>query len=318
MSAIFQSWQNQNRYRSYPFSEDSDLHTVEDPDLKLPDSLVVDAAISVPVQVQSSGLVPAKRAGVVLSSVMYGEPRLVLFFALETGDQIASAVVSDLDSHKPGAVYDVHGSGGWDDVRGGVSIGVLDDLRNGFPPGVYTFKNARLEASAVRPTLRGVRSIRIGAGTALSDPLYGIVKLLEGSNIKLSAVPGENAIRIDAIRTDGFTEDCECEESSESASQIKTINGISASNLVIHGDDCVEVTMDGNTIHIRDKCSFPCCGCEEMDFITTRLKFLETAMTRVESFASTLRGVIPAATASLNMMSGIGRGEIKMSQIEVK
>ena len=317
MSAIFQSWGNQNRYRSYPFAENSDLSMLEDPDVKLPDSLVVDAAISLPVQVQSSGVRPARSAGVVLSAVMYGEPRLVFFFALETGEQIASATLSDLASHVPGTSYPVYGAGDWDDVRGSVTIGDLADLRANVPAGSYTFKDARLEMSAVRPTLRGVRSIRVGVGTALSDSLYGVVKLLEGANIKLTVLPDENAIRIDAVQTDDFKDECVCEDAAEAATRIKTVNGISAQNLSIYGDDCVEVSVEGNTIRIKDKCSFPCCGCEELDFIASRVKFLDTAMGRVESFANALNSILPASVAAMHMMDGVGRGRIETSSLKV-
>lgn len=316
MSTIFQGWQNQNRYRKYPFSEDANLATVEDPDILLPDSLVVDLAVSVPVLVNEPGLVSSKSVTVLLAAVMYSEPRLVLFFSLESGEQLATAIVSDLSAHTPGMAYDIYGTGDYSDVRGTVVLGDLDELRDKVPAGSYTFKGAVLEPSAVRPTLNGVRSVRIGTGTALSDPLYGIVKLLEGSNVKLTYIKDENAIRIDAVRSDGFVDECRCEEAAQAAVQVKMINGLSATNLNILGDDCVRVETKGNTITIRDKCSFPCCGCEEMEFIMTRLKFLETAIQKVEAFATTLSTVVPTSVNAMKLVSGTG-GTMSTTQIRV-
>ena len=313
MSTVFQSWQNQNRYRSYPFRDDTSLASDEDPDISIPHSLIIDFAISVPVEVNTPGLVSADSVGVRLSGLMYSEPRLVFFFVKETGEALATATISDLDSHVPGKAYDVYGTGNFTDVRGTITLGSLDDLRAQVPAGSYNFSGAVMEMCTVRPALNGVRSIRVGAGTAVSDPLYGIVSLVEGSNVKLTYIPEDNAIRFDAIRSDDFNEDCTCSEAA--ATKIQTINGISVAHLRIEGDDCVSVKTAGNTITITDKCSFPCCGCEELDFITTRLKFLETAISKIEGFATTLATVVPTSVGAMKYLARSG-GTLTVSNIQ--
>ena len=232
---------------------------------------------------------------------------------METGESVATAVVSDLTLHEPGSVYPVVGVGEFGDVRGSIVLGSLDGLRSAVPAGSYSFAGAVLESSVVHPMLRGVRSIRAGSSTALSDPLYGIVKLVEGSNIRLTYVPSENAIRIDAVGGDKLSDECACAEAAAN-SAIKTINGVSVQGLQLKGDDCVEVSVSGNTITIRDKCSFPCCGCEEMDLITSRLQFLETAVRKIEALSSTMQSIIPSSLSALRMAVKT-RGSISTSNV---
>lgn len=300
MSPVFQSWQNENRYRAYPFREDTDLASTAGPDVSVPNDFIVDMSVSIPAITDSDGFFPAETVGVRMSGLMYGEPRAVLFFSLETGEDFATAVVPDLDSHKPGDSYPISGLGEYGDVSGHVVIGTVDGLRETVPEGSYSFGGCILEMSVIHPSVRGVRSLKVGTGTALSDPVYGIVKLIEGTNVRLTYNSSDNSIRFDAVDSAGFSETCPCSEASET-SVIKTINGVSVSDLRIEGDDCVEVDVSGNTIQIRDKCSFPCCGCRELDHITSRLQIADAALKKVESIATTLQSVVPASIAAIKM-----------------
>ena len=303
MSAIFQSWTNQNRYRQYPFRDDANLSPVEDPDLRLPDGLILDLALSVPVP-ERHGVVPASPAEIRLSSMMYGGSALSLFFSNGSDDVVASASVANLGSHVPGNVYQATGSGEYDDVRGTVVVGDVAGLVSSFPQGFYTFSDALVEASAIRPVIRGVRSIRVSAGNGETDPLYGHVELVEGHNVKLTVLPDLNAIRIDAVETSGFKEDCEC--SDQTSTPIRTVNGISSENLRIIPGQCVDIDVEGNVLKISDTCSKPCCGCEELNYITDRLAYLENAVQRVETYASTLNSIVPVSLASVKVAAAIG------------
>ena len=300
MSAIFQSWQNQNRYRTYPFRDDAVLSPDTDPDISLPNSFIVDFAMSLPIQ-DVFGVVQASVTDVKLSAMMYGEPMLSLFFSDADGNNLASVSIPDLTEHVAGMTYPVSGIGVYDDIHGHIVLGDLEELRESFPPGTYKFSNALLEAATIRPVLRGVRSIRAGMGASETNPLYGRVKLIEGSNVKLTVIPEQNAIRIDAVNTSGFSEDCDCEDA-EKSSEIKTINGISAKDLKIKAGECVKIEENkAGSLVISDTCSKPCCGCEELDFITDRLGYLETAVSKVESFAETLNSVVPASLLSAKL-----------------
>jgi hypothetical protein len=294
MSTSFQSWRNQNRYRLYPFRDTSSLSVDGDVELVLPSDFIVDFSIAVPID-ETYGELPASQVEVKLASMMYADPALVLFFALASGERIASVSMPDLSSHVSGTVYQVFGVQNHDDIRGFVVIGDLDNFRSNIPSGSYTFQSAFFDMSTVRPVLRGVRSIRAGTGTIDTIPLYGAVKLIEGSNVKLTVKPDENAIRIDAVKSDNFTSDeCACSEAKR-MSTVKTINGVSAEKLQLVSGTCVSIEPDGNTLRISDTCSKPCCGCTELDFITDRLAYLETAVKRVESITDTMAAVVPVS-----------------------
>jgi len=314
MSAIFQSWQNQNRYRRYPFRDDTVLAPDEDPELELPNNFVLDFNVAVPIQ-EGQGLVPANQVTVRLSALMYSGTMLAMFFSNADGDVIATLAVQDLGAHTPGDFYPISGAGKFDDVRGLVVLGDLDEFKLRFPAGSYKFSEAVLEPSTIRPVLRGVRSIRATIGSGETDPLYDHVRLIEGSNVKLTVLPRLNAIQIDAINTTDFSEKCECDEN-QGRSTIKTINSVSVKDLKITGDECVKVETSGNTITISDTCSKPCCGCEELDYMTDRLAYLETAVQRIEAYATTLSTVVPASlsTAQLAITTG---GKINKSDVRV-
>lgn len=314
MAALFQSWRNQNRYRLYPFRDDASLVPSEDPGIVLPGDFIVDFSITVPVS-ETYGTVSADVAEVKLASMMYAEPTVALFFSLASGDSLASATISDLTAHVPGTSYPVHGVGEYDDVRGFIVLGDLDNFRNAVPAGAYTFSGAFFEMTTVRPVLRGVRSIRATSNLTDTTPLYGAVKLVAGNNVKLTVIPDENAIRIDALSTSGFSGDCECSNVNK-ATTVKSINGVSSENVELVGGQCVEVTKVGDTIMIKDTCSKPCCGCEELNLITDRLAYLETATSRIEAIANSMSLVIPSGVAAASTVRSSG-GTIERREVSI-
>lgn len=117
-----------------------------------------------------------------------------------------------------------------------------------------------------------------------SKKLYGDVKLVAGRNIKLTVDTDRNAVVISADSSSEYNEVCDC----GTETTVKTINGISVENVTLVGDDCVEVVNDGKTIRIRDKCSKPCCGCAEIDFINEKISQINTSINKLDNFAGSL------------------------------
>jgi len=283
--AVFPEWLNQNAYRAYPFMEDAQLQVL-DPDGKqvedrvLPNYLLVDFVLTLASETVTD---------VRLYSLVYVGGFLTFIFADDAENTVATLAV-DGNVHSTNQAYAIIGQDTYEDARGKAVLGDLAGLTNDLPDGIYYFQGALLEPTTIRPDLRGVRSLRTGFGDTLSDYIHGHVKLLEGTNIRLTYLPDYNAIRIDAVNGAGFNQECACEGIYQLPSPMRSINGVAIEDLVIVGDGkCVEVTTQGNTISIKDTCSEPCCGCPELEFITTHLELLEATLSRVEQYTTLMR-----------------------------
>jgi len=283
---INQEWLNQNSLRAYPFKENVQRIPVTSTGLFLPDAqipnyvlvdIVVTIAESTPVQVY-------------VSQLAFVGSLLTVVLTDESAVQIATVEV-DTSSHTTYDSYDIIGADTYSDVRGRLVFGDLTSLGSDLAEGVYDFTlaSAELEAATVRPALRGIRSLRVVDDTAESEYIYGHVKLLAGSNIRLTYLSAYNTIKIDAIDGEGLTEECECDPAVGNNNVVRTINGIAVEDAQIIGDgQCVDVQTSGNKIIISDVCSAPCCGCPELEFITDSLKILESTMDNLQDYSQQL------------------------------
>lgn len=277
---LHQEWLNQNSYRNYPIREDVVPVPVGFPNITLPNYVLVDLVLTT-----------AGDAGIALKLHKIAVAgNLVTCVFTDSEDAVVTTLAVDTDAHVPYASYQLVGQGDFEDARGIAVLGDLSRLTTDMPPGSYTFTDVWLEPCTVRPDIRGVRSLRIGFGDTLSGYIRGHVKLIEGSNIRLTYVASVNGIRIDAINGAGFNQTCDCEDAYQEPDCIRYINGIKTENVEITGDGkCVEVIKDGNKLIIHDMCSQPCCGCPELEFITNRLILQESVLKTVEQYVEQIR-----------------------------
>lgn len=281
-----QEWLNQNAGRAYPFQEDMQRVPVDSSGAaltaaQLPNYVLVDMVFTVPGSISNR---------VYMSQLTYVGTLMTLVFRETAGSTVVTSVTLDLTQHTRNKAYAALGTGEWEDARGWIVIGDLTRLAQDLPQGLYTYPATQtlLETRVTRPALRGVRSLRVENNGAVSALLFDHVKLIAGANIRLRADEGINGIWIDAEPDAGYKEECPC-GSVVQDNVVRTINGIAADQVVIAGDGtCVQVTTSGNRILIRDKCSEPCCGCPELDFLTTTNKILETSLSRLEAYAEKL------------------------------
>lgn len=278
-----QEWLNDNSNRNYPFREDVSLIPVEDSSIRLPNSLIVDTVFTI------AGTTPR----VYLSSILLVGTFINLTFKDMT-DVIVTTINVDTSTY---SMYDailLYGIANYSDARGRLILGDIAKFRSVFKDGSYTFTLAtsELEPCVVRPALRGVRSLILVNNDIESEKLTGVIRLVAGTNMKLSYDATLNEIRLDALTLPGvnYTDVCDCAD--PTAPQcIKSINGISIDDVEILGDGkCVEITKNGNELTITDICSTPCCGCTELEFLTSSLAILESNVSKVESYYSMLNG----------------------------
>lgn len=281
-SVVNQEWLNQNALRAYPIKEDCprmpyDTSGAIISDVVLPNYVLVDFVITM-----DTGDSPR----IYIKQVVHIGNLLTLAFH-DASNTLVALLSVDLDLHVKNQGYALAGAGAYDDVRGRVVIGDLTSFKTDLAEGLYNFTIAatELEASTVRPDIRGVRSLQLSNQGNESDYIYGHVKLVAGANAQLTYLPAYNAIQIDALSADGLNEECDCTPLGQDTT-VKTINGIAVEDAVIVGDgSCVSVETSGNTITISDTCSKPCCGCPELEFVTDSLKVLDVTVVNLQAFA---------------------------------
>ena len=285
-------WLNQNALRNYPFREDAQRRPhLQDgtvvPRLALPVYAITDFAMT--VSADESTDIHLMQLAVVGDSV-------TLVFG--HGTDTAATVHVDASEHETNKAYWFSGIGDYDDAKGCVVVGDLDRLRKDIPDGLYsyTYDETAFETRCIRPTAKRVSSLSIYDPNTgyTTGRLRGDVKLVAGRNISLRYDAERNAIWISADSNSGYNDECDCGGSTT----VKTINGISVENVAIVGDECVTVTTKGNSIVISDKCSKPCCGCAELDFINEKISQINTALRKLDAYAEVLDRRIGEAQAS--------------------
>jgi hypothetical protein len=291
MQVSHKEWLNDNMYRSYPFSEGASLKPAPPASqVSVPDYLVTDMVLTVPSN---------KTFTASLSVLTLVGDFLTLIFSDDSGNHICSMSAS-VSGHEENSAYRLAPADDYVTANGKIVIGDLQRFVNEFPDGSYSFTGAELESCVVRPDLQGVSTMTVVNGSTRSLPLYGDINLIEGSNIRLTYIPGLNGIRIDAIDSSGFNNPCDPggdggdgdvgDGGGSTTTFISTINGVAAEDVTIVGDGkCVTVTTSGNQITISDTCSTPCCGCEELNFVLNHLEILQSTLARLDQYSIQLQ-----------------------------
>jgi hypothetical protein len=278
-------WLNENSLRAYPFKEDTSR---SDGTYKIPDDLIVDMAIVVPV---------ATTDIFYLKTLMVSGTQITGVLANQSENNVGTFSVP-VALHNENDGYEITGAGTYTDARGRVVIGDLTDLAVKLPEGVYNFslEDTAFELSAIRPDLRKLRGLKVEkADGTVSDLITGIVTLVSGTNVALEN-PSDGVIRINAVGNEDYIEDCgDCLNGFSLPDPIRTINGVGGDengNLnLISTEQCLVITPDGAnfTVNLADVCSQPCCGCTELEFLTTSLSTLRDSISRLDNLSLELQ-----------------------------
>lgn len=284
-------WLNENSLRAYPFRENSTRipkepsGTLMDPAYALPNCFIVDAILSIPYRENTPELY-------VSSVALADEVATVVVSAYTpaTGDDSIVGSVTLKASDETNVPVEFVGSGEYAGARGAIVFGDIHRVSSIYPDGIFSFSRDQttLEARCVRPSPRSVSGVYAADSTNpyRTQALYGDVALVAGQNVRLSYVEGMNAIRIDVNSNEGYNEPCDCGQGE--SSPIGTINGISVNELTIEGGDCISIETSNGRIKITDTCSKPCAGCEELNFVNTKVNEVVSASGRLLQFANEL------------------------------
>jgi hypothetical protein len=285
MSTINPGWLNQNSQRTYPFAEDSRLRPTLDgvpsEDYRFPLGGVLDLMLetSKPDDVRSVYMSTFTLAGGVAT---------IAFSDVASRELLASASCTRTDdTYTP---VNFTGFGKHDDIRGTVVFGEFSKVYDKLPDGIYSFEpeETTFEARCVRPSVPCVSGVFVtkAYGDMESSRLRGDVALIAGRNVHLDYDEADNAIIISADSRYDYNDKCDCGDADRNP--VVTINGISADDVVIEGDDCVNVEVSDGRIKISDTCSKPCCGCAELTFLNEKSNLLTTALGKLENYSNNL------------------------------
>lgn len=210
-----------------------------------------------------------------------------------TVTDVASALIAQTELRNQ--IYTLGGLNEFRDTRGWVVIGDQANISQQ-PAGAFRFEitGARLEADVIRPIIRGIQSLRVRNGSSTSPRIYGHVTLVAGNNVRLTYSPASGddpaTIRFDAISGEGLNELCACEDTA-TGEPIRTINGISpnsSGDFTLQGTDCLELAAATNGLVIKNTCSKPCCGCTELEEVTSALTSLGNEATTVSTLVNNI------------------------------
>jgi hypothetical protein len=297
-------WLNENSLRAYPIRENMGRHPRVQGTLiggvQLPNKLLLDFNIAVP----GTG-----NERIWLSRVITAGSLVSFTFSeILSGAVIATASV-DLTSYNEGDYVQVPlvAASGYTGVTGRISVAKTSELED-WLDGIYDFDSdqTELEFCLVRNVAGQLSGLRAENGGNLSELLTGTVKIIAGSNIKISYNEEDNSLTFSAIPGEGYVDSCgECPVADNI---VRTINGIPMKDVkLISGNDCIEITTSGNTITITDKCSTPCCGCSELEAATTRLAEFDALTTDIQTYRTRLENAIlmlQTALAQVQEQSG--------------
>lgn len=211
-----------------------------------------------------------------------------------TGPENAATVSFPTESHVPHRSYTMSGVGRFGDTVGSITIGQISSLAEQ-PSGQFIFdlEQTRLDPDVIRPMLRGITAVKISDASGSSRTLTGDIEFVAGANVALDLETdmdtGTVRIVVSGVNSEGFEEACECED--ETSPPIYTINGVpptSDGDLTLTSAACVQIESLNSGLQLSNTCAEPCCGSEELESITQRLRELEAGLPALNNFVNRL------------------------------
>lgn len=288
-------WLNHNSQRSYPLTERATKTDITGT-VKIPDNFIV--GLHFPIH---SGTT-FQSDKFFIKNILIAPTGFNITLGYSDGATTVEAASANIirSDYTPNKSYALGGVNNFDDCVGSVVLGTLDGIDE-LPPGFYTFTReaGELEPDAIRPMIRAVTRLQVLNNTELSRPIYGHVTLVAGTNIRIDVNELENETEIvfSAISGVNFNKDCLCNVPPPGEC-IKCINGVCSEDgtFTFAQDTCVEITPITNGLSFKETCASPCCGCKELDAITTQLD-------RFGDGVSTLQGFVTRLGAEVTQMN---------------
>lgn len=278
-SIIFPEWLNANSVRSYPIRENASRSDVTG-GFTIPNDLIVAAQVNCP-RSYADGTFFISRLVVSASFVS-------IYIGYEYGGNVTeiSYIKAEKSSFSRFGYYPFVGQGSLSSILGYITVGEIDQtIQEGV--GLFDFSSdaTPLEVNTYFVSVPALESVEVlSSGGALIHKATQVLKLKAGENIRLSYESGTDpygTIRIDAVNGANLVDPAQCVNNANLLPPcIRQINGVSpdsGGNLWLDESECIEIVEDrlGNAIKIVDKCAQSCCGCTELEQLTTALEALK-------------------------------------------
>lgn len=299
-------WLNHNSQRSYPLTE---WATKKDTtgSIKIPDSFIL--GLYFPVSAGTA----VDTKNFFISKLTISTTGFVIVLAYTDGSTVTNIAAATIAKsvHTANQSYAVGGIGNFDDCVGQIVIGNLDEIA-ALPPATYSFnyEDSALETDAIRPMLRAVTRMRVYNNNEYSDYIYGDVTLVAGANIKIDVATAGDAteITINAISDLNLNQECACAVQQVGAC-IRCINGVCTEdgNFNIANDACVSIDEIPGGLSFSDTCATPCCGCAELDAVTSQINRFGDGVASLQNFVTRLNAEV-AQMSFVVLANKIGTG----------
>ena len=271
-------WPNQNALRRYPLS----VHASgmdRSGRLQLPSGFLVDFAISTPWEVNLHA------AGFYVSRLTFSYES----FRLEVSHRNSPAVVASAVgafTESGNTTYALVGSGELAGTRGMLVIGDHKAI-TGEQPGSYQFSytTAALDPNVVYSQPKSLRGLIVEDGGSETERITGDVRLRpsEGTRFRVEMAGEETIIVWDAIGTDDLRRNCDCDSSERPP--VLTVAGLPPDEtgaISLFGSRCLDVIPQTAGISLQNRCSEPCCDCQEDSGLEERLDLLYQQLMTME------------------------------------
>lgn len=289
-------WLYQNAVRRYPLTPWANP-TDTTGSFTLPDDLIVELYLPISFTLNTN---PANYFLQQITTSPTGLSLIIGYSANGTTSQVASTNVSYSALAQEFTPVALPGINSFIATNGKVVFGRLAGIQ-AQPFGQFNFLPAAtpIDVDCIHPQLQCVSGLTVNDGSGTNVVLTGVVNLISGTNM-LVEITGGNSIQLNAINGAGLNEDCACTENGTAAKPVVSINGLTADNngrINLIGDgQCLTVSGSANTIQITDSCSAPCCGCPELEAITSELQNFSTVATTLQNFTAKLQNTVEQMT----------------------
>jgi len=281
-------WLNHNSQRAYPLTERASKTDTESA-ITIPDSFIVELYLPI-----HSGTSFSPEKFFIKSLLISPTGFNIIVGYSENGTSSVDVAAANIarNSFVANRAYSLSGIDDYYDSVGYVVLGNLDEIDT-VAPGLYTFSPAagELEASVIRPMLRGVSRLVVVNGSNESQDIYGDVVLIAGNNVRLDvALSGAvTNIIFNAISGENLNQDCLCEipDTADCITQINGQTGLNG-NFEIGANECIEIEGVNGGIRISDICAQPCCGCTELNAVISQLDRFGDGITTLQNFVTRL------------------------------
>jgi hypothetical protein len=290
---VDQGWYDQNQTRRYPFADEASVVST-DGVVTLPDDFLVDLVLSVPLSFDPSTFFVSRVRG-------YGGGVILTFSS--GAEEIATASIPAshqlFDSYAVAPLTSAN-------IIGRVVVGTPTALQSlSVYNAAFDIAATRVAVTCVRPRIAGVDSITVRTADGRSFQLTGQVTFVAGENTSIAVAAPNIAVNVDGgvVYDNRFG----CNTDLSGRIPVMSINGVlpdSAGNIDLIGTNCVAVSPGTNGVTISDTCAKPCCGCEELDAITSGEESLKTSLNNVLAYLIGVEAKIAALETNFNR-SGI-------------